>query len=112
LNTTDAVLDGLPEIRSWQEALYRDVHQHPELSHQELRTAQLIADKLRSWNFEVHEGVGGTGVVGVLRNGDGPSVLLRDCCVPTWTGYPCKKPPDSRMPARSARLALPAMTCR
>jgi hippurate hydrolase len=72
-----AVLAGLPSTRAWQEALYRDVHQHPELSHQETRTARLAADRLRGAGFEVHERVGGTGVVGVLRNGDGPGVLLR-----------------------------------
>ena len=72
-----AVLTGLDGIRSWQEELYRDVHRHPELSHQEQRTAALVADRLRGAGFEVHERVGGTGVVGVLRNGEGPVVLLR-----------------------------------
>jgi hippurate hydrolase len=72
-----SVLAGLDSSRSWQEELYRDVHQHPELSHQEQRTAGLVAGRLRSAGFEVHEGVGGTGVVGVLRNGDGATVLLR-----------------------------------
>src|SRR4051794_22017269 len=72
-----AVLAGLETTRSWQEELYRDLHQHPELSHQEQRTAGLVADRLRSAGFDVHERVGGTGVVGVLRNGDGPAVLLR-----------------------------------
>jgi hippurate hydrolase len=71
------ILDGLPEIRSWQENLYRDIHQHPELSHQEHRTANLALDKLRGWGYEVHDGIGGTGVVGVLRNGSGPTVLMR-----------------------------------
>jgi amidohydrolase len=72
-----SVLAGLERSRSWREDLYRDVHQHPELSHQERRTASLVAERLRDAGFEVHEGVGGTGVVGVLRNGEGPSVLLR-----------------------------------
>src|SRR3954464_14524519 len=72
-----AVLAGLQNSRSWQEDLYRDVHQHPELSHQEARTAGLVAGRLRGAGFEVHEMVGGTGVVGVLRNGDGATVLLR-----------------------------------
>ncbi len=53
------------------------VDQHPELSHQEHRTATLVADRLRAAGYEVHEGVGGTGVVGLLRNGEGPAVLLR-----------------------------------
>ncbi|MGV0742082.1 amidohydrolase [Mycolicibacterium sp. XJ870] len=73
----DAVLAGLPEVRAWQEPLYRDLHEHPELSHQEHRTAGLIASRLTEAGLEVHDGIGGTGVVGILRNGDGPTVLLR-----------------------------------
>ncbi|MDF3341656.1 amidohydrolase [Mycolicibacterium septicum] len=71
------MLAHLPEVRAWQEPLYRDLHQHPELSHQERRTAGLTAARLRESGLTVHEGVGGTGVVGVLSNGDGPRVLLR-----------------------------------
>lgn len=71
------VLAGLPGIRGWQEDLYRDLHRHPELSHQEHRTAAAVAERLRGFGYDVHEGVGGTGVVGVLRNGTGPAVLLR-----------------------------------
>ena len=59
------------------EALYTDLHQHPELSFQETRTAAIGAGHLRDLGLEVTEGVGGTGVVGVLRNGDGPTVWLR-----------------------------------
>lgn len=72
-----AVLAHLPEVRAWQEPLYRDLHQHPELSHQERRTAGVVAARLRESGLTVHEGVGGTGVVGLLENGDGPRVLLR-----------------------------------
>lgn len=57
--------------------LYRDLHQHPELSLQEVRSARRLAEALDSAGFEVTEQVGGTGVVGVLRNGDGPVVMLR-----------------------------------
>ena len=57
--------------------LYRDLHQHPELGFRETRTAAVAARELRAAGFEVTEGVGGTGVVGVLRNGDGPTALLR-----------------------------------
>ena len=71
------VLAGLGSVRSWQEDLYRDLHAHPELSHQETRTAATVAARLRQDGCEVHEQVGGTGVVGVLANGDGPTVLLR-----------------------------------
>jgi hippurate hydrolase len=67
-------LDGmLPDL----EALYRDVHSHPELSMQESRTAGLAADRLRAAGYEVTTGVGKTGVVGLLRNGEGPTVMLR-----------------------------------
>lgn len=73
----DAVLAHLPDVRTWQEPLYRDLHEHPELSHQERRTADVVAARLRDSGLTVHEGVGGTGVVGVLGNGDGPRVLMR-----------------------------------
>jgi amidohydrolase len=63
----------LPEL----EALYKDIHAHPELSMQERRTAALAARHLTACGFEVTSGVGGTGVVGLLRNGEGPTVMLR-----------------------------------
>lgn len=59
------------------EALYIDLHQHPELSFQETRTAGIAAGHLRDLGLDVREGVGVTGVVGVLENGDGPVVWLR-----------------------------------
>jgi amidohydrolase len=71
------VLTGLDGIGGELEELYRDIHQHPELSLQERRTAARAAEALASAGFEVTSGVGGTGVVGVLRNGDGPTVMLR-----------------------------------
>lgn len=59
------------------EGVYKDIHANPELSMQERRTAGIAANWLREQGFEVTEGVGGTGVVGLLRNGEGPTVLLR-----------------------------------
>ena len=59
------------------EELYKDVHRHPELSMQEQRTAGLAVERLSATGFEVTPGVGGTGVVGLLRNGEGPTVMLR-----------------------------------
>jgi hippurate hydrolase len=59
------------------EALYLDLHQNPELSFHETRTAAKIADHLRSLGYEVTTGVGRTGVVAVLKNGSGPTVMLR-----------------------------------
>ncbi len=76
-SSASLVLDGLERVRGWQEDFYRDLHAHPELSHQERRTAGNVADRLRAAGCEVHDGVGGTGVVAVLRNGEGPVVLLR-----------------------------------
>jgi len=65
--------DLLPDL----ESLYKDIHSHPELSMQETRTAGIAAERLRGAGYEVTTGVGKTGVVGVLRNGDGPTVMLR-----------------------------------
>jgi amidohydrolase len=59
------------------ESVYKDIHANPELSMQERRTAGIAANRLREQGYEVTEGVGGTGVVGLLRNGEGPTVLLR-----------------------------------
>jgi amidohydrolase len=80
MNTTSAaqpVLKNLDQIIPDLEALYKDIHAHPELSMQETRTAGLAADRLRGAGYEVTTGVGKTGVVGLLRNGDGPTVMLR-----------------------------------
>jgi hypothetical protein len=63
----------LPEL----EAIYKDIHAHPELSMQETRTARIAETHLKTIGFEVTAGVGKTGVVGLLRNGDGPTVMLR-----------------------------------
>jgi metal-dependent amidase/aminoacylase/carboxypeptidase family protein len=72
-----SVLSGLDGIRGWAEHFYRDLHEHPELSHQEQATAAKVAGRLRASGIEVHTAVGGSGVVGLIPNGDGPSVLLR-----------------------------------
>lgn len=57
--------------------IYRDLHSHPELSNQEVRSAAILAKAAREAGFTVTEKVGGTGVVAVLRNGEGPTVLIR-----------------------------------
>src|SRR3954454_12428440 len=72
-----AVLAGLDGITAGLEGLYRDVHAHPELSLQEHRTAAKAAERLQAAGYDVTTGVGGTGVVGLLANGDGPTVMLR-----------------------------------
>jgi hippurate hydrolase len=76
-SSSDPGLGSLDSMLSDLEALYKDLHSHPELSMQETRTAGLAADRLRAVGYEVTTGVGKTGVVGVLRNGDGPTVMLR-----------------------------------
>ncbi|MGA1998551.1 MAG: amidohydrolase [Terriglobales bacterium] len=58
-------------------ALYVDLHQHPELSSHETQTAAKLAGRLRSLGYEVTEHVGGTGIVAILKNGPGPTVMLR-----------------------------------
>ena len=59
-------------------ALRHDLHRHAEVSHHEVRTSEVIAQKLRSWGIEVHEHIGGHGVVGILKNGIGAkSIALR-----------------------------------
>jgi amidohydrolase len=73
----DEILAGYAALQADQEAFYKDLHRHPELSHQEHRTAQCVAGELQKYGFTVQTGIGGTGVVGVLANGTGPAVLLR-----------------------------------
>ena len=59
------------------QALYLDLHQHPELSGHETHTASVLAGKLRSLGYDVTENVGGTGIVAIMKNGPGPVVMLR-----------------------------------
>ncbi len=74
---SNSVLTNLPRLLPDLEKLYADVHAHPELSFQETRTAGVAADRLRAAGYEVSTGIGKTGVVGLLRNGEGPVVMLR-----------------------------------
>ncbi|HXT13829.1 MAG TPA: M20 family metallopeptidase [Candidatus Angelobacter sp.] len=69
--------NSLTELLPDLEELYKDIHAHPELSMQETRTAGLAAERLRAAGYEVTTGVGKTGVVGLMRNGEGPTVMLR-----------------------------------
>jgi amidohydrolase len=75
--TGDPVLRNLGRLIPDLEALYKDLHAHPELSMQETRTARSVADRLCAAGYDVTTGIGKTGVVGLLRNGDGPTVMLR-----------------------------------
>ncbi|NUP74333.1 MAG: amidohydrolase, partial [Sinomonas sp.] len=82
------MLRGLDDLLPGLRDLYKDLHAHPELSFQEVRTSGLVAERLRAAGWDVTESLGGlpglpgTGVVGVLRGGlngaaDGPVILLR-----------------------------------
>src|SRR5229473_8040569 len=73
----DAALAGIDAIYPELDALYIDLHQNPELSGQESKTATKLADRLRRLGYEVTTGVGGHGIVALMRNGDGPTVMLR-----------------------------------
>jgi amidohydrolase len=71
-------MSTLDAVRRYQDelvAIRRDIHAHPELGLEEHRTAELVAQKLEEWGIEVHRGIGGTGVVGVLRSGNGPGAV-------------------------------------
>ena len=77
ISTSGAAFAGLDALLPDLENLYRDIHAHPELSMQETRTAGIAARRLREAGYEVTTAIGRTGVVGLLRNGDGPVVMLR-----------------------------------
>jgi len=77
-NLTDKINSAADKIESKCIAWRRDIHEHPELGNNEYRTAKLIADHLRSLGIEVKEGVGKTGVVGILKGAKpGPCIGLR-----------------------------------
>lgn len=81
LSATPAMADDLREAIAadmpTMMEIYRDLHQHPELSFQEVRSAKVMADAARAAGFMVTEGVGRTGIVAVLENGPGPTVMIR-----------------------------------
>ncbi|MBS0362856.1 MAG: amidohydrolase [Proteobacteria bacterium] len=68
---------GLAKDYGGLDALYKDIHQHPELAFQENETAAKLAKEMRALGFEVTEHVGKTGIVAVLKNGAGPTVMVR-----------------------------------
>jgi amidohydrolase len=77
VNANDPLLAPLPSLLPELDALYQDLHRTPELSNQEVKTAEKLATRLKALGFEVTTNVGGHGVVGVLKNGKGPTVLVR-----------------------------------
>lgn len=88
----------MPELME----LYRDLHANPELSFQETRTAAVMAREMRALGFEVTEKVGQTGVVAVMKNGDGPTVMLRA----DMDGLPVEE--QTGLPFASKQRAVPA----
>jgi amidohydrolase len=75
--TVSKLLRGVSTIADRLEDTYRDLHAHPELSFSEHRTSAIVAERMSSLGYTVSTGIGGTGVIGVLSNGDGPTVMLR-----------------------------------
>ncbi len=73
----DRVADLIAQRFAHVEGVYRDFHQYPELSGQEKRTSAIMAAEMRQLGFDVTESVGGHGVVSVLKNGSGPTLLIR-----------------------------------
>ncbi len=94
----EAVTGDMPELME----LYRDLHANPELSFQEVETAAKLAKRVRALGFEVTEQVGQTGVVAVMRNGEGPTVMLRA----DMDGLPVIE--QTGLPYASKRTAIPA----
>jgi amidohydrolase len=72
---TDSPLDQARLYQTELADIRQDIHAHPELGLEEHRTAEIVARKLQEWGIEVHRGVGVTGVVGVLRNGNGQTAI-------------------------------------
>lgn len=76
MSSLPTVLAGVEAELPWVRDLYKDLHRNPELSLKEDRTAQLVAGRLTTFGYQVTH-LGGTGVVGVLANGAGRTVLAR-----------------------------------
>ena len=94
----DSLDDKMPALME----LYKDLHAHPELSFEETRTAAKLAGLMRAEGFDVTEGVGQTGVVSVLRNGEGPTVMIRA----DMDGLPVVE--QTGLPYASTQKATPA----
>ena len=101
MGSIDEILADYEALRPGQEAFYQDLHRHPELSHQEHDTARRVADRLQGDGLTVQTGIGGTGVVGVLANGTGPTVL------PQARARSCRPPTASRSPSTGGAGTAP-----
>lgn len=74
---TKQVIQSVDKDSERLKSIFKDFHQHPELGMMETRTAGIVAKELKALGYEVETGIGKTGVVGIMRNGDGPVVLYR-----------------------------------
>lgn len=77
ISSGDDLGDFVDKDYSYLEAFYKDLHSHPELYEKEINTSKKVAAELKKAGFDVTEGIGGYGVVGVCKNGDGPTVMVR-----------------------------------
>jgi len=100
-------LAGLDAIYPELDSLYMDLHRNPELSGHEEKTAAKLATRLRALGYEVTERVGGYGVVAVLKNGAGPSVLVRT----DMDALPIGEQTGLLSPARCQSKTMPAKQC-
>ncbi|MGY4814847.1 M20 aminoacylase family protein [Pseudomonas chlororaphis subsp. piscium] len=71
------ILPGIREITPSMIALRHEIHAHPELGFEEFETRAQVIRCLQDWGYDIHQGLGETGVVGTLRNGEGPAIGLR-----------------------------------
>jgi len=94
------IMSDLPATSHWQKEVYKQLHANPELSFQETETAALIASKLKGFGYEIYEGIGKTGVVGILANGEGQTVLARA----DMDALPVKE--DTGLPYASTKTAI------
>lgn len=69
------LVERIAEFHAEIRALRRDLHAHPELKFEEVRTSELVAKRLEEWGIPVHRGLGGTGVVGIVKGGDAPHAI-------------------------------------
>jgi hippurate hydrolase len=94
------IADQLPEMAGWR----HEIHRNPGLCYEEFHTSDLVAAKLAEWGIEVHRDIAGTGVVGVLRRGDGPRIGLRA----DMDALPCRRKPGWTTPPSCPARCMPA----
>ena len=112
---TVASADQVNAVAPEAEALYLDLHRSPEISLLEHQTAAKLAERMKALGYEVTTGVGGTGIVAVLKNGEGRTVLMRTeldaLPLQEKTGLPFASTVTMKtLPASSCRPCTPAVT--